>query len=105
KKGGRRQLGGRRVPRCKSTGLDFAGSGFGRRRRRTQPDTIQAFLIAIFFSLFCACTVLGSVTVSTPFLKFASILSVAYALPLQFSLKVGRFFGPRRWISAVPDWR
>src|SRR5262249_39722843 len=68
KKGGRRQLGGRRVPRGKSTGLDFAGSGFDRRRRRTQPDTIQAFLIAIFFSLFCACTVLGSVTVSTPFL-------------------------------------
>src|SRR5262249_6621459 len=77
KKGGRRQLGGRRVPRCKSTGLDFAGSGSARRRRRTQPDKIQAFLIAIFFSLFCACTVLGSVTVSTPFLKFASILSVS----------------------------
>jgi hypothetical protein len=35
----------------------------------------QAFLTAIFFSLFCACCVFGSVTVSTPFLKFASIFS------------------------------
>jgi hypothetical protein len=38
---------------------------------------IQAFLIAIFFSLFCASVVFGSVTVSTPFLKFASILSAS----------------------------
>jgi hypothetical protein len=29
----------------------------------------QAFLMVIFFSLFCACGVFGSVTVSTPFLK------------------------------------
>ena len=41
------------------------------------PSTIQAFLIAIFFSLFCACSVFGIVTVSTPFLKFASILSAS----------------------------
>src|SRR6516164_2920270 len=40
-------------------------------------STIQAFLIAIFFSLFCDCAVFGSVTVSTPFLKFASILSAS----------------------------
>src|SRR6516164_7944845 len=38
---------------------------------------VQAFLIAIFFSLFCACGDFGSVTVSTPFLKFASILSAS----------------------------
>src|SRR6516162_8176347 len=39
--------------------------------------TLQAFLITIFFSLVCACSVVGSVTVSTPFLKFASILSAS----------------------------
>jgi hypothetical protein len=33
----------------------------------------HAFLMAIVFSLFCAPVVLGSVTVSTPFLKLASI--------------------------------
>ena len=68
KKAGRRQLAG----------------GLGLRRKggrcclcRASIPTIQAFLIAIFFSLFCACSVFGSVTVSTPFLKFASILSAS----------------------------
>jgi hypothetical protein len=37
----------------------------------------QAFLIAIFFSLLCTSVAFGSVTVSTPFLKFASILSAS----------------------------
>ena len=41
------------------------------------PTQFTPFLIAIFFSLFCACPVLGSVTVGAPFLKFASILSVS----------------------------
>ena len=34
-------------------------------------------MIAIFFSLLTALGVFGSVTVSTPFLKFASILSAS----------------------------
>jgi len=37
----------------------------------------HAFLIAIFFSLFWASAVFGNVTVSTPFLNCASILSVS----------------------------
>jgi tetratricopeptide (TPR) repeat protein len=45
--------------------------------RSPQPDKIQAFLIAIFFSFFWACVVFGSMEVSTPFLKFASILSAS----------------------------
>jgi hypothetical protein len=49
-----------------------AAATFGGRRPETQP-----FLIAIFFSLFCACGVFGSVTESTPFLKLASIFSAS----------------------------
>ena len=37
----------------------------------------HALLMAIFFSLFCASGLFGSVTVSTPFLKCASILSAS----------------------------
>jgi hypothetical protein len=37
----------------------------------------HAVLMAIFFSLFCASGLFGSVTVSTPFLKCASILSAS----------------------------
>jgi hypothetical protein len=39
------------------------------RAARCQRHKPQALLMAIFFSLFWACSVFGSVTVSTPFLK------------------------------------
>jgi hypothetical protein len=54
---------------CVAKAAEAAFAGFD--------PTIQAALIAIFFSLFWACSVFGSVTVSTPFLKFASILSAS----------------------------
>jgi hypothetical protein len=40
-------------------------------------DRPQALLMAIFFSLFCASADLGNMTVSTPFLKLAVILSAS----------------------------
>src|SRR5208282_4420783 len=43
---------------------------------RSEKDD-QAALTAIFFSAFCASVLFGSVTVSTPFLKLASILPVS----------------------------
>src|SRR5262249_59739594 len=46
---------------CIAKTADAAFAGF-------DPD-VQVFLIAIFFSLLCACSVFGSVTVSTPFLS------------------------------------
>jgi hypothetical protein len=40
-------------------------------------DSDQATLTSIFFAAICASGFFGSVTVSTPFLKLASILSVS----------------------------
>ncbi len=44
------------------------------RCRNSEVARYAAFLISIFFSFFWACAFFGSVTVRTPFLKFASIL-------------------------------
>src|SRR6516164_7609403 len=69
--------------------LEKSGPPTARRRTRTASQrrqmlplqasipTIQAFLIAIFFALFGAGSVFGSVAVSTPVLEFASILSAS----------------------------
>lgn len=62
--------------------IGFAHQGNGHARPRgTSASALakcgQAFLMAIFFSLFCASGVFGKVTVSTPFLKPASILSAS----------------------------
>src|SRR5262249_21372033 len=57
-------------PPTKSADSNFVGSDL-------DTEHNQTFLIAIFFSLFCACAVFGSVTVRTPFLKLASILSAS----------------------------
>ena len=51
--------------------------GFSSFRLDTSNDLTQAALTSIFFAGFCASAFLGSFTVSTPFLKLASILSAS----------------------------
>src|SRR5262245_38060160 len=69
-----------RHPKNLPTDRSAAATYDGGRPRRGMTSTrleTQVFLIAIFFSLVCARGVFGSVTVSTPFWKCASILSAS----------------------------
>ena len=67
----KRHIGNSARPRKKTRGIVFqhypVASG----------DRIHTALTVIFFSAFCASALLGKVTMRTPFLKFASILSVS----------------------------
>jgi hypothetical protein len=69
-----------RLPRRHRSGLPFGKdtplvtTSIAPAVNATRP---HAVLMAIFFSLFCASGLFGSVTVSTPFLKCASILSAS----------------------------
>jgi hypothetical protein len=57
-------------------------------------------LTSIFFACFCASAFLGSVTVSTPFLKLASILSGS---TLSGSSKLRLVLVPKFVFSRSPD--
>jgi hypothetical protein len=74
----------KKVPKCRSShSAGTKGSARASPARRALPGLRgqryqpHALLMAIFFSLFCASGLFGSVTVSTPFLKCASILSAS----------------------------
>src|SRR5260221_12436455 len=68
----------RNGPRVGATGVTLGLDTLWRRSRpANRGRTYQAALTSIFFASFCASGFLGNVTLSTPFLKAASILSVS----------------------------